>query len=410
MRALVLNRAAFGGTSFTRHLGPDWQVSLVGEPDAVRAAEASGDRYEQLVPVADYLESSQVELTAYRLHQERPFDMVVALAEFDLLRAARLRELLGIPGQSVASAMAYRDKLVMKRTLGAAGVPVAGYAEVSAASDILAFAERSGFPFVVKPRRGAGSMGVEIVHDTADLERVALAHPGLGSDEGASLLAEEYVPNSTLHVDGLIVGGEVRLIWPSTHGETSTLDYREGGGLMSCMLDRTDPRWEPSVKLVHETIAALPTPGTTLFHAEVFHTPDGRMLMNEIASRIGGAKVARALRAAFGISPVSEYLRALATGEVGFASGMEPEQLAGWLLMPPSPGRIRHIPTSCPVPDIDEFSVYAAAGQETKSAIASVDGLMTVVAVGEERAAVGKRLEETRDWFLGELVMESLPR
>ncbi|MFI7544685.1 hypothetical protein [Actinoplanes sp. NPDC049599] len=406
MRALVLSRSPFGSTNYAQVMGPEWQVSVIGDDRAIRQAESYDEPYDQLVAVPDYNESPAVELAAHRLHRRRPFDTIVALSEYDVLRAARLRELLGIPGQSLASALAYRDKLVMKETLAAAGVPVTRFAAVTTVSDLLGFAERTGYPFIVKPRRGAGSVGVELLRDEADVQRVAMSCRELGGDVGAALLAEEYVPNSMLHVDGLVHAGKVQLIWPSTHGDTTTLSYRDGGALVSSMLDRDDPRWEPSVALVEQTLAALPTPDTTIFHAEVFHTPDGRWLLNEIASRMGGVKVGSAMKMAFGVSLGREYLRALATGEMSFAAGLQPSRLAGWLVVPPIPGRVRRVPTGCPLDGVHEFAVHTAVGTEIKPATSAFDALMTAVAVGDDRATVLGRLEGIRDWFHAELKIE----
>ena len=47
------------------------------------------------------------ELVASDLHKEVRFSHVVAPSEFDLLRAAKLRQRLGLPGQTPASALAF---------------------------------------------------------------------------------------------------------------------------------------------------------------------------------------------------------------------------------------------------------------------------------------------------------------
>ncbi|MFB9903826.1 hypothetical protein [Allokutzneria oryzae] len=40
---------------------------------------------------------------------------LIAMSELDLLRAARVRERVGVAGQDVAGATAFTDKVVMKR-------------------------------------------------------------------------------------------------------------------------------------------------------------------------------------------------------------------------------------------------------------------------------------------------------
>ena len=69
---------------------------------------------------------------------------------------AQVREQLGIPGMDVATARNFRDKARMKTVLRAAGVPCARHQLAVSAADALEFAERVGFPLVVKPPAGAG--------------------------------------------------------------------------------------------------------------------------------------------------------------------------------------------------------------------------------------------------------------
>lgn len=66
-------------------------------------------------------------------------EVVVARSEADVLRAARLREVLGVPGQDFASALAFRDKVLMKSLLRERGVSVPEFAPVRIPLDLFAF-------------------------------------------------------------------------------------------------------------------------------------------------------------------------------------------------------------------------------------------------------------------------------
>ncbi|MFY4695177.1 hypothetical protein [Burkholderia glumae] len=65
-------------------------------------------------PLADQL--------ALELGRTAPIGFIASQSEYDMLRVAALREALGLPGQSVQSARAYRDKVLMKDHMAAAGI------------------------------------------------------------------------------------------------------------------------------------------------------------------------------------------------------------------------------------------------------------------------------------------------
>ncbi len=79
-----------------------------------------------------------------------------------------------------------QDKLVLRRALDAAGEPQPGWAEVGRVDDVVAFAERHGWPVVLKtPRGGYDGKGVFLTHNPE--EAAALL------DRHGTLLAEERV-------------------------------------------------------------------------------------------------------------------------------------------------------------------------------------------------------------------------
>ncbi len=81
---------------------------------------------------------------------------------------AQVRQHLGIPGMNVVTAGNFRDKAQMKTVLRAAGVPCARHRLASSAADATNFAERVGFPLVVKPPAGAGAKSTFRLDDHGD--------------------------------------------------------------------------------------------------------------------------------------------------------------------------------------------------------------------------------------------------
>ncbi|GAA2476860.1 ATP-grasp domain-containing protein [Streptomyces gobitricini] len=403
MRYLVLNRTPLtSGLRFPDWIGADDEAVLLTDTAAVstdpreRTAQLAG--YAHVEFFDDFHFNPLVESQALAMHRKWGFDRVLALSEFDILRAARLREIFGVPGQDVASATAFRDKLDMKRILSEAGVPLARYAPVSNLADLLGFVEGNGYPVVVKPRRGGGSMDVHVLRDEQDIDSLLAAHRDLGTDDGAQLIAEQYIEHELLHVDGIVLDGEIKLIWASTQGDSTCLDIKQGNALHSCLMDPDDPLLAPAQELTRRALAALPTPDTSMFHAEVFLTEDGRMVFNEVASRMGGGMIEDVLKLGFGVFLPEVYVRNL-SGHEPLDVPAAPLRIAGLSLFPPRPGTLVRIPGECPVPGITEYRTYAEPGAELEPAKLSVEKIGSVLATGGSRAEVETALSDALTWF-----------
>ncbi len=96
-------------------------------------------------------------------------------------------EKAAVPIHPSGSALRYaQDKLAMRRRLGELDVPCPRFAPVTRLADVTNFAERCGWPVVLKAARGGyDGKGVWVCESAEQAARV-LAH-------GVSLLAEEYV-------------------------------------------------------------------------------------------------------------------------------------------------------------------------------------------------------------------------
>ena len=107
--------------------------------------------------VENYRDSGKFELEVCDLFKKKPFKRIIIYHEYDLLRAAKLRDFFGLEGQNYASALAFRDKVLMKETLANAGIKVPSFMKVGSPIDVLEFIYKHGFPVVIKPIFGTGA-------------------------------------------------------------------------------------------------------------------------------------------------------------------------------------------------------------------------------------------------------------
>jgi hypothetical protein len=256
-----------------------------------------------------------------------PPDLVIALSEYDLIPAARVREALGVRGARERDVLPVRDKVVMKSAVAAAGLRVPRFAPLPAAllgtADTVRWTGRT----VLKPLAGASSEGVRT------FPTLAVALGAVGRDEPPAVVddiqIEEFVEGPIIHVDGLLAGGEPVAIQASRYVGTC-LGYAEGRPLGSVQID-TDPAvvdW--SLRCLH-AVGIEDGP----FHLEGIESADG-MVFLEVGARFGGADVVDTFELASGVRLPSAQVRMLVEGRAdrrGVRRAGSHERF-GWFVVP----------------------------------------------------------------------------
>ncbi|MBX9244350.1 ATP-grasp domain-containing protein [Actinotalea ferrariae] len=262
---------------------------------------------------------------------------VVTNDEYCLAECARLRATTGLPARHPAHLDGYRDKVLMKRRLEAAGVPVPRYLTFEpAVTSSRAVADRVvaavGLPAVVKPRREANSRGVEVLDDVEAVLGWLARHDG---ETGWQV--DEFVDGTLGHVNALVRQGDVRPVQVGRYlGPLLGLDHgRVLGGW-------TVPADTPEAVTAHElngrVVRALGSAGEFVVHTEFATTPDGRLVVLETAARAPGASVSELARVHAGVQLEVANLRlqaGLPVPEPDHTSGRH----AAWLWLPVMPGR-----------------------------------------------------------------------
>ena len=343
-----------------------------------------------------YRDNDAVAETAVRIGRRASAGFVFAKSEPDILRAARARAQLGWPGQDVPSATAFRNKLVMKRTAAEAGIPVPPAVAVRQDADLTAFVEQHGFPVVVKPIYGSGSLGTSVLGDQHDLQRW-LGHPFPDEME-----AEAFVPGPMYLVDGLVTDSRVVLAYPSRY-INDCLSFQRGEFLGICMLAGDHPLRERLVAFTHRLLQALPTPRATTFHAEVFHTPSDELVLCEVASRTGGARTRQMLELATGVNVDRAWLRAsVGQGTSGVDNqGVLPDgrPMFGQILIYPKDG-IFERPPATPRPScVADEKIVGRPGERFYGGYKSGDTIASYVVTAATEDMVEQGIREVADWF-----------
>ncbi|MEU4113043.1 hypothetical protein AB0F71_00890 [Kitasatospora sp. NPDC028055] len=321
---LVVNRYDDEDAEYRRYCaGHPCDLSVVTTPDGVPALGPIEPG--RVVTVPD-LEFATVLAAALELRERHgDFDGVVGLSEYDVLTAARVREAVGAPGPSADLVRAFKDKVVMKERVAAAGLAVPRFAALAGGASAAELERAVGFPMVLKPRARAGSAGVRIVHDSAALTAA------LAETDAEEYECEEYVSSEIYHVDGVLADGREHFVSVSGYVNTP-LEFTEGRPLGSVFLDPGALRDE----LAAFALACVRALGleTGCFHLEVIRRPSGEPVFLEVGMRPGGAEVPFVHREVHGIDLMAETFRTVLGLPLESAGRGFEHASAGWVVMP----------------------------------------------------------------------------
>ena len=376
------------------------------EEHRARTREELSDVFESIHFYDDLGTNDRAELDAIALHEKSPFTRVVATGEDDLFRAARMRELVGIPGPSSADILVFRDKVMMKRRAMAAGIPVAHHAEVQTMTDVARFVREVGYPIVVKPIRGMGSAETRVLRSDEDLRRFADQRP-FGSTLGLPhLLAEKFVLGALCHVNGLVIGGRMQVVSPSCFIHTALEYVRDQSFLGSYVMGAENPDRERLAAFATRVIEAFPTPPECIFHLECFLTPGGEIVLCEVACRLGGNGINEEVRLSYGVDMKIEWLRSQFLGTSACKVRTAPqglltegESLAGRLLVSPREGRLVAIPAECKESFVLDYRTRGRPGAEYHAMNMSDDEIASFLLVGRGEVELKTRILGLHEWF-----------
>lgn len=279
---------------------------------------------------------------------------VVALQETDLDLAAELREEFDLPGMRGEDLRPLRDKLLMARRLEEAGLPVPPTAEAPDHAAVAAFADRHGWPVLVKPRRGTASVGVTRLDSPERLASYTFPRE-------TDLLVQPWLPDRVLHVDGVFTG-EGLGAWRASRYLSTCLDFTQGAALGSVEIDDAGALGRIG-ELTAATVRALFT-GPSVFHLELFESDTGALTVLETGARPGGAEVPFVWREVHGIDLMAVAF-AHQTGTTVTPPDSPAARVGGWLLVPPS------VPMPCRV-----LAVSAPDGESYARVLPDAGALM----------------------------------
>lgn len=238
------------------------------------------------------------------LARNEVIDRIVALDDFDVEKAATLREHLRCPGMGETTARYFRDKLAMRIRAKEVGINVPEFVHVLNYNKLREYLDNTPLPYVLKPRLQAGAIGIKKIHNGNELWDIIET---LG-DKQSFYLLERFVPGNIYHVDSIIHNEKVVFSIASQYA-LPPMEVAHQGRVFSTRIMERGNEDEQELIIMNKNVLKALGLRYGVSHTEFIKAEDGKFYFLETSARVGGANIAEMIEAATGINLWSEWAK-----------------------------------------------------------------------------------------------------
>lgn len=328
------------------------------------------------------------------LHRRGVLAGVTSSSDYFVAMAAHVAARLGLAAPSPPAVRRSRDKLRQRVALRRNGVAVPDFRAAHSAPEAVAAGLALGWPVVVKPVRGTGSVGVRLCRDAAEtaLHARALLHQPneRGHAAPSRILVERYVAGDEYSVeafDGQVVGVTRKRLGPEP-----------------CFVETGHDFPAPLARAAREAIEAHVRAGLSALglgfgaaHVEVRLGADGPCTI-EVNPRLAGGFIPELVRLASGVDLVSATIaRVAGLPRPAPAAGRGAASIR--FLVPPRAGTLLEaagLDAARRLPAVEEAVLYRSPGQAVALHGDFRDRVGHVIATAEHAAESSAAAEAAR--------------
>jgi len=239
------------------------------------------------------------------LMKTRKIDRIVALDDFDVEKAALLREHFRIPGMGQTTCRYFRDKLAMRVKAAESGINVPAFSGLFNDAAIHEYTQNVAAPWLVKPRAEASATGITKIHSAEQLWQ----HLEKLGEERHNYLIEQFRPGDVFHVDSLSVNGKVVFARTSQYLNTP-FEVAHGGGIFRSSISEYEGKDDKALQEFNKKVMKAFGMQYSASHTEFIKSKEtGEFYFLETSSRVGGAHLAEMVEYSSGINLWSEWAK-----------------------------------------------------------------------------------------------------
>ena len=237
------------------------------------------------------------------LKKTNKIDAVIALDDYDVEKAALIRETFRIPGMGQTTQRYFRDKLAMRQMAKDSNIDAPEFTAIFNDDIVNEFVDKIVAPWVLKPRSEASATGIIKIKSKDELWE---AIHQLGEKRHLFLL-ESFKPGDVFHVDSLVYKKEIIFSSASQYLSTPMEVSHDGGVFRTKTLGRYSDEYKALAKVNDKVLKSFGlVNGAT--HTEFIRSKEnGKWYFLETSSRVGGAHIPDLVEASTGINLWREW-------------------------------------------------------------------------------------------------------
>lgn len=364
----------------------------------------------------NYYQTKRVEFEAINLHKTFPFEKVISFREFDLLRAARIRQHLSLRSLEPENIEIFRDKFLMKTAAKNVGLNVPAFKKVDHVTDLLTFISEVNYPVIIKPRRKAGGLGLKIIRNPQDLATtIELISASADIDEPLDMIAEEFMNANLVHVDGIFHRGKPVVINAGEylglqlHNEFTVENYYSNKYFGSLSIESSSEKGAKLINYAQSLMQHFNSKSTYFFHIELWIDKENNVFLNEIAARCGGLWVQNLLVTLYKPALEQCLFKYLCTeDESVFASIQREKRSYGYCgIIPQMPGTIISVPSSLSLSQPDLYRCELKTGDKVLNPNHFYDHMGLIGTLGNTPAECWQRYDAALKEFKEKAVIRT---
>jgi biotin carboxylase len=238
------------------------------------------------------------------LARTEQIDRIVALDDFDVEKAARLREHLRIPGMGDTTARYFRDKLAMRVKAEELGILIPKFVHILNYTKIKKFLKNVSQPFLLKPRMQAGAVGIKKINGAEQLWQTL----ELLGDEQSNYLLEEFIPGEVYHSDSIIFDRKIIFTINSKYG-LPPMEVAHNGRVFTSFNLEYNSDDDMKLRIINQKVIEGLGLVQGVTHSEYIKDTRGNFYFLETSARVGGANLAEMIEAATSVNLWREWAK-----------------------------------------------------------------------------------------------------
>jgi biotin carboxylase len=302
----------------------------------------------------------------------------------------KVNDELKLSGPSYKACLLSTDKLLMKRAFVSSKVKTADFFEASSEKEGLVFAERIGFPVMVKAINSSGSRGISQAKTPKDFKR-AWRYSKKYTKGSDPIIIEEYLKGIEFGAQAFISSGKLKMV--CIHNDTVTPPP------CSTPIGHSYPfvkkGFEAEVEEeVRKAVVALGINNSAL-NVDLIKTRKGVKVL-EVGARMGATCLPELTSIYTGVDVLEECIK--------MAIGIKPkfkitahQPVAGLLLRSSRDGRVKEIKFPAEINkdlDIDHLDLDVQIGSRVKKFLNGTDRIGEIVCLSKSYKSAEKKAED----------------